>query len=69
MTVAQLVRHLQALGIELQDAPVTFVSDGFPRQINNSEVATAAVYDDHYHIEYYPEVSDEPIFKIVVLRG
>jgi len=69
MTVAQLVRHLQALGIEMQDAPVTFVSDDFPRQINKSEIEDASVYGDHYHVQYYPEVADEPVFKIVVLRS
>jgi adenylate kinase family enzyme len=69
MTVAQLVRHLQSLGIELQDAPVTFVADDFPRKINQSEIADGAVYTDHYHIEYFPESSEEKLFKIVVLRS
>ena len=68
MTVAQLVRHLQALGIESQDLPVTFVREDFPRLIGGSEIEIASVYGNHYHVEYYPEVSEEPNFKIVILR-
>lgn len=68
MTVAQLVRHLQGLGIEAQDFPVTFINDDFPRKINGSQTEDASTYGDHYHIEYYAEVADEPVFKIVILR-
>jgi hypothetical protein len=67
MQVKDLIKALQALPAELQSAPVTFVREDFPRLIDAVCQESASVYGDHYHIEYYPEVADEPVFKIVVL--
>ena len=76
MKVHELIEALQALGIEKQDLPVTFVRDDFPRNIQSlqEEHATKTSDGDHWWISYAPvlDAQDgeiiEKIEKIIVLR-
>jgi hypothetical protein len=71
MKVGELVRALQALGIEAQDLPVTSIRDDFPRNVNFLQIADATPSGDHWSISYAPEIDKldgEDVRKIIVLR-
>lgn len=65
MRADELIRLLATFPAE---TPVTFVRDDFPRNVEGAELETVSVYGDHWHVEYYPEVSEETLQTIVVLR-
>jgi hypothetical protein len=71
MTVSELIRELQALGIEKQDMPVACVRDDFPRNIKSLQVENATPCGDHWWFSYCPEIDKadgEDVRQIITLR-
>lgn len=69
VTVEQLIQQLQALPDEVKTLPVVRADvDWGWVAVKTVEQVDAQVSDsDHGFLEYYPEVSEEKIFKAVKL--
>jgi hypothetical protein len=67
MTKADLIRLLAPVP---DDAPLTAIHDDFPYDITGIETvqATREGGDDHWTVAYFPEVEEEPLTNIVIIR-
>jgi hypothetical protein len=67
MTTKELIAELTKLP---PDMPVTHSRDDFQFDIREVEVIKATRYaDDHYSACYFPEVEEETLYDIAVIRG
>ena len=67
MTKADLIRLLKAIP---DDAPLTVIHSDFPWDITGIETAKATreAGDNHWYVAYFPEVEEEPLTDIVIIR-
>lgn len=67
MTVKELIARLQEMP---QDLPITVMREDFPRDIRIVEVDPCTRYSsDHWSQCFYPEIEDEPVTLVAILRG